>query len=236
MNTHRGFQVSVCTATAMMLSSCVIKDGSLDFTWWTDAAAPIMEDDVIIESGSGQQYQSSPAPVQIPTASVPQQEPVQPATPQTEPEQALPPLLPIPSVSDQQQPAVAAPVTYTVKPGDTLSAIARRHKTTVKTLVMANGMANANIPLQINQQLIIPTGGAPQQPRAYKPATRPTQPAPAVKASSPGVHTVQPGDTLFGIARKYAINPSQLMKANGLTPETANKIHVGAKLRLPSAN
>ena len=95
---------------------------------------------------------------------------------------------------------------------------------------------NANIPLQINQQLIIPTGGAPQQPRAYKPATRPTQPAPAVKASSPGVHTVQPGDTLFGIARKYAINPSQLMKANGLTPETANKIHVGAKLRLPSAN
>ena len=34
--------------------------------------------------------------------------------------------------------------TYRIRPGDTLSHIARRHNTTVEALTQANGLANAN--------------------------------------------------------------------------------------------
>ncbi|HEY9802163.1 MAG TPA: peptidoglycan DD-metalloendopeptidase family protein [Leptolyngbyaceae cyanobacterium] len=44
---------------------------------------------------------------------------------------------------------------YEVKPGDTLAAIASRHKTTVAALVKANNLSDPN-QLQINQKLVIP--------------------------------------------------------------------------------
>jgi hypothetical protein len=60
----------------------------------------------------------------------------------------------------------------------------------------------------------------------------PAAPAPA----TPGIHTIKPGDTIYRISRQYGVNPADLMKANGLTPETANTIRVGATLRIPAAH
>ena len=130
MKLHPGIRIILTTtATAMGLSSCALKDGRLDFTWWQDAAAPVLEDDVIIEAGGGGYYRSTPAPAQIPQASIPKAEPHQPETPRTTGEQAV----------AQQQPATqppparpatrptakpATPGIYVVQPGDTLTAIA----------------------------------------------------------------------------------------------------------------
>lgn len=205
MKFHPVLRYSACAATALLLSSCVVKDGSLDFTWWKDAAAPVMEDDVVIDTGTGQHYQSTPAPAKVPDASIPRETPA-----------------PAPRVATQQQPKVSpptgTPAVYTVQRGDTLSAIARRYGTTVRALVAANGMASADVPLKINQILVIPKAGV-----TY-----------AIPAATPGTHLVQPGDTLFGIARRYGVSAAALMQANGLTPATADTIKVGTTLRIPS--
>ena len=238
--------VFACSAAALVLSSCVVKDGCLDFTWWQDAAAPVIEDDVVIESGGGY-YHSAPAPERIPAAAIAQPEPApqqaETSSPiaQQQPAQSPPPAS-RPAAADsalsQQQPA-ATPARYTVRKGDTLSRIARRHGTTVRTLVAANGMADANATLRINQVLIIPQPGATQPPRKTTPAAAKPAPAPRPAApapATPGIHTIKPGDTIYRISRQYGVNPADLMKANGLTPETANTIRAGATLRIPAAH
>ncbi|MGY6518281.1 MAG: peptidoglycan-binding protein [Lysobacteraceae bacterium] len=75
---------------------------------------------------------------------------------------------------------------YTVAPGDTLSAIAQRNGTTVATLVNANGIANPDR-IFPGQTLVIPTGstpGAPTPPPSpgpapVQPVAPPESPAPA---------------------------------------------------------
>lgn len=47
-------------------------------------------------------------------------------------------------------------MTYTVKKGDTLYAIALKHKTTVEALVASNGIKDKNL-IHIGQVLTIPT-------------------------------------------------------------------------------
>lgn len=47
---------------------------------------------------------------------------------------------------------------YVVQPGDTLSAIAARHGTTVGAIVQANGLQSANV-IYVGQRLTIPAGG-----------------------------------------------------------------------------
>ena len=211
MKLHHGIQLPACAVAALVLSSCVVKDGSLDFTWWKDAAAPAMDDDVIIDSGSGHRYQSTPAPVRVPDtplAGTDTQVPAQPTA--------------TAKATSQQQPSVAppsgSPNTYIVQKGDTLSALARRYGTSVSALVAANGMSSANEPLRIGQTLVI-----------SKNNTRT-----AAATPTPGAYTVQAGDTLYAIARRYGVSPATLMQVNGLTPTTANTIRVGTTLRIPA--
>ena len=219
MNLNFITTLPLAAASALVLSSCVIKDGSLDFTWWQDAAAPVMEDDVVIESGGGY-YRSTPAPSQVPLASIPREEPeTKPATP-----------APAPAATP------TAPGQYVVRPGDTLTSIARRYRTSVSAIVAANGMASADVPLRVNQSLHIPSGIA-----AASPAPRPVAAVPAAKpapaaAATGNSYTVKAGDTLYRISRQYGVSPTALMQANGLTPTTANTIRVGTTLRIPKAN
>jgi LysM repeat protein len=215
-----------CTA-AWSLCSCAVKDGRLDFTWWQDAAAPVLQDDVIIEAGGGGYYRSTPAPAQIPLASLPKEEEEQKQTAQPTPEQPA-------TVATAAQPAApAANGIHTVQAGDTLTGISRKYGTTVAALVAANGMANADVPLRINQQLKLPTSQATRTVTTPAPVAKAPAPAAPKQASS---YTVKAGDTLYKISRQYGIKPADLMQANSLTPETANKIRVGATLRIPAAN
>lgn len=231
------FNYLLSTLAALGLSSCAVKDGRLDFTWWQDAAAPIVEDDVIIESGGSGYYRSSPAPERVPAASIPREEapapqPEQPrqVVAQQQPATQQPAAAPRPATR-KPAPAQTIPGEHLVQPGDTLTALARRYGTTVNALVAANGMAHANVPLRVNQRLKIPTASQAPAARPAAPAAAPVMPA----ASPTGIYTVRAGDTLYKISRQYGVRPAALMQANGLTPETANTIRVGQTLRIPTA-
>lgn len=52
-------------------------------------------------------------------------------------------------------------MTYTVKRGDTLTAIAKTHGTTVEALVASNGIKDKNL-IYVGQVLIIPVKDTPQ--------------------------------------------------------------------------
>lgn len=109
------------------------------------------------------------------------------------------------------QPATPAPqpstVTYTVQPGDTLSGIAAAYNTTYQHLADINGIANPNL-IYPGQVLTISGGGAsaPQQT----------------------VYTVQPGDTLSGIAAAYGTTYQRLAAVNGIS--NPNLIHPGQQI------
>ncbi|MGE9294693.1 MAG: LysM peptidoglycan-binding domain-containing protein [Puniceicoccales bacterium] len=93
----------------------------------------------------------------------------------------------IPQVEPEPAPVVGVPnaqgqVTYVVKPGDTLGAIAKRYDVSVKEVMDANGIFDPRR-LRVDQQLIIPTDLQPVAP-APKPVT---QPKPAPRPSTQAV-------------------------------------------------
>ena len=86
---------------------------------------------------------SLPVVVSVTTSVAPVVVDAAPISPETPP----PPPLPAP--------ALAAPTTYFVQPGDTLSTIAARFGTTVEVLVAANGITQPDI-VVTGQRLVIP--------------------------------------------------------------------------------
>ncbi|MEW5989343.1 MAG: LysM peptidoglycan-binding domain-containing protein, partial [Chloroflexota bacterium] len=85
--------------------------------------------------------------------------------------------------------AASADTTYTVRPGDTLSAIARTFGTTVQALAEANHILNPDL-IYVGQVLTIPGAGGGSTP-----------PPP----TSGATYVVQPGDTLSRIALRYGV-------------------------------
>lgn len=119
--------------------------------------------------------------------------------------------------------SAAADTNYTVQPGDTLAAIARRFGTTIQTLAEANHLINPNI-IYVNQTLIIPTGGSNPGP-VNTPAPAPT---------TPGItYVVQRGDSLFGISLRFGVAVQTIAQASGLT--NINLIYVGQTLTIPGS-
>lgn len=96
---------------------------------------------------------------------------------------------------------------YTVRPGDTLWALAKRFDTSVEELVRLNSIKDPNS-IYVNQVLRIP--GTPSAEKTY---------------------TVQPGDTLWGISQLYGITVNQLVQLNGIA--NPDLIYPGQVLRLP---
>jgi len=113
------------------------------------------------------------------------------------------------------------PIIHIVMPGETLYTIAQRYNTTVSLIMLANRMTTYS--LYVYQQLIIPPEGWTGWPIGW-PGSGPTGPAPVQ------YYTVQPGDTLFSIARRFGTSVSAIMSANGLSSTT---IYVGSTLRIP---
>jgi N-acetylmuramoyl-L-alanine amidase len=111
---------------------------------------------------------------------------------------------------------------YTVKRGDTLFSIARRFGTTVDAISRQNRIANPNR-INVGQVLQLPSGaGLPP------PAPAPPRPAPAPAASR---YTVQRGDTLFSIARRFGTTVDAISRLNRIT--NPNRINVGQALQIP---
>ena len=124
-------------------------------------------------------------------------------------------------------PAAPAPVsTYTVVPGDSLSGIASRFGTTTRNLISLNGITNANL-IRVGQVIKLSTDAAPAAPAPAAPA--PAAPAPAAPAPV-STYIVVRGDSLSGIASRFATTTRNLMSLNGIT--NANLIRVGQVIKL----
>jgi lipoprotein-anchoring transpeptidase ErfK/SrfK len=109
---------------------------------------------------------------------------------------------------------------HTVKPGETLFAIATRYGVTVWALTQANDIGNPST-LYAGQVLTIPSGGTPP------PRSDDIPPS----AGATKTYSVQRGDTLFRIAAHANIPISALLAANAIT--TPDHIYVGQVLTLP---
>jgi len=119
---------------------------------------------------------------------------------------------------------VAADTTYTVAPGDTLSAIAGRFGVTVPALAAANHIANPNL-IYVGQTLVIPG--------TVEPGGNPLPPSPPSPPPSAASYVVRPGDTLFRIAVSHGVTIAALVQVNNLS--NPNLLYVGQVLLLPGA-
>ena len=72
----------------------------------------------------------------------------------------------------------------------------------------------------------------PVPPTPVPPTPVPPTPAPPPPAER-RTYTVQPGDTLRGIAEKFNVSVQALIDANKLTPEEADSLHIGQELVIP---
>ena len=99
-------------------------------------------------------------------------------------------------------------ITYTVQSGDTLYGIAKKYNTTVDKIKSLNNLTSNTI--NVGQVLRLP------------------------KSSNDYIkYTVQSGDTLYGIARKYNTTVDEIKRLNNLT---SNIINVGEILNIPNSS
>ena len=98
-------------------------------------------------------------------------------------------------------------ITYTVRPGNTLYAIAQFFGCSVKEIAQANGL-KPPFTIYPGQELMIP----------------------AKITTAPRYYVVRPGDTVVSIADRYGLEPEDIINLNRL--ENPNIIYPGQILRL----
>ena len=121
------------------------------------------------------------------------------------------------STSSSANSTVTTAASYTVKSGDTLSAIAAKYGTTYQALASANSISNPN-DIYVGQVIKVSATATAASSQA------------AASTSSNGSYTVKSGDTLYGIALANGLNWQTLAKQNGISDP--NVIFVGQKLSL----
>jgi len=134
---------------------------------------------------------------------------------------------------------VAPVTTYTVGKGDSLWTIAKKNHLTVAELAKANNLGTGAA-LQPGKKLIVP--GKPAAVSAVpkdlatpgKAGALATEKTPASAGHPNGdavKHTVQPGESLGIIARKYQVSTGELAAANSITDPS--KVRAGQQLIIP---
>src|SRR5690606_15465231 len=126
---------------------------------------------------------------------------------------ALPPE--IEARANSIRPVVASPLktkssskstdTYTVKPGESLNAIANRVGVSVAELASLNDL-NARAGLRVGQQIIVP-----KTVTEYK---------------------IKRGDTLIGLANRYGLDTYKLAEMNAIQPNT--QLRIGEVIKVPN--
>ena len=148
----------------------------------------------------------------------------------TRPKTALP-LFSRPREAAPDEPATAKaapapqPETYTVRPGDNLTRLARERGLSVAQLKAWNNLSAETVAAGQRLRLSAPAESAgPVAVASALPAYSPPPVAPGLKV---GTHTVQPGDTLYNISRRFGVSVEELRRLNHLT---SDEVKLGQKL------
>jgi LysM repeat protein len=124
-----------------------------------------------------------------------------------------------PKAEETSAPDSGAFLVHVVQPGETLFRIAQRYGVRVQEIRSWNGLTDDR--LRVGQQL-----------RVRSPASIPTSEPGSPETGAERYHIVQPGETLYSIARRYGISPEQLQESNALSDPT---LRPGQRLHIPAA-
>ena len=127
-----------------------------------------------------------------------------------------------PSAPVAQAPAAG---TYTVKPGDTLGAIAARHGVSLASVLAANNLSMTSV-IYPGDKLSVGSGTGVTTASSTPAPAAPAAPA----APQAGTYTVKPGDTLGAIAARHGVSLKSVLDANSLSMNSI--IRPGQKLSL----
>ncbi len=124
------------------------------------------------------------------------------------------------------KPAAQAAASHTVKSGETAYAISRRYGISFDELCAVNGGKDALSRLSPGQVLKIPSKGGTAVAQNGKSAARPSPAAKAAPRSTAAVaeYSVQSGETLWSISRKFNMKPMELLALNGMDQSTRVKV------------
>lgn len=120
----------------------------------------------------------------------------------------------------QAQTSSTIPATHKVKKGETLYGIGRTYGMTVPQLEKMNpgiGMLQPGMKLNVLKTIALPQ--TRQEPQA--------SPDPVYGTV---VHTVEAGETLYALSRKYGVGVSEIKAANGLN---SDMLSIGQRLKIP---
>lgn len=112
-----------------------------------------------------------------------------------------------------------AVVYHRVRSGQTLSTIARKYRTSVRSIMRANNMHSTLI--RAGKKLKIPVSGYAQAVQASSEKVTPP---------SSGFHRVRKGDSLWNIAKRYGTTVENIKTVNHLS---SNNLVIGQALKIP---
>ncbi|PWU07666.1 MAG: hypothetical protein C5B43_00010 [Verrucomicrobia bacterium] len=125
-------------------------------------------------------------------------------------------------VSFDEVNSTGSEISYTVKPGDSLWIIAKKHNVGVAEIVNLNTISRDST-LKVGQKLMIPV-------RASASSSNLSSTAPAMEG---GTYTIAKGDTLSEIAHRFKVSVEAIKNANNLQN---NNIFAGKKIIIPGVN
>lgn len=117
---------------------------------------------------------------------------------------------------------------HRVRNGETLGQLARRYRTSVRSIMDLNGIRDPRR-VRAGRVLTIPYPRGYQPPASTSVASSGVEPQPAPAGTKEITYRVRTGDTLDAIARVHGVSVTSIRRANGMR---GSRIYAGQQIRL----